>query len=195
MLVILTLVLGLVILTAGAELLVRSSSKLAAAIGISPLVVGLTVVAFGTSAPELAVSVQSTLTGQSDVALGNVVGSNIFNIMGVLGISSLVSAEGVAVSDAAFGFDIPVMIVVAIACLPIFFTEHRIARWEGALFLLYYCAYTGFMVVAATVPSLTRNFAAVMLGFVVPLTAITLVIGTVRAYRSGNAPDADARHA
>lgn len=78
------LILGLVVLTAGAELLVRGASRLAIAVGISPLVVGLTVVAFGTSAPELVVSIQSTMSGQPDVALGNVVGSNIFNVLFIL---------------------------------------------------------------------------------------------------------------
>ncbi|MFO7959759.1 MAG: hypothetical protein R6U94_02290, partial [Nitriliruptoraceae bacterium] len=82
--------LGGVLLVGGAELLVRGASRLALAAGISPLVVGLTVVAFGTSAPELAVMVGSTVTGQADVALGNVVGSNIFNILFILGLAALI---------------------------------------------------------------------------------------------------------
>ncbi|MFN3332121.1 MAG: sodium:calcium antiporter, partial [Caldilinea sp.] len=81
---------GLVILVAGAELLVRGASRLAAALGIAPLVIGLTIVAFGTSAPEMAVSVQSALRGQADIALGNVVGSNIFNVLFILGLSALI---------------------------------------------------------------------------------------------------------
>ena len=89
---------------------VYSSSRLAVAMGMSPLVVGLTVDAYGTRAPELVVSVHSFLARQPDVAIGNVVGSNIFNILGVLGVSSVVSADGVRVSDAAFQMDIPVMI-------------------------------------------------------------------------------------
>ncbi|MEX1028129.1 MAG: calcium/sodium antiporter [Candidatus Paceibacterota bacterium] len=189
------LVVGLLLLVLGSRWFVDSAVVIARQFGVTELVIGLTIVAAGTSLPEVATSIMAAIRGERDIAVGNVVGSNIFNIMGVLGISSLVSAEGVAVSEAAFGLDIPVMIAVAVACLPIFFTGHLIARWEGVLFLIYYCAYTGFMVVAATVPPLTRNFAAVMLGFVVPLTAITLVIGTVRAFRSGNASDGDARHA
>jgi len=88
--VILMLVLGLFVLTVGAELLVRGASRLAMAMGISPLVVGLTVVAYGTSAPEMVVSVQSSLAGQPDVALGNVVGSNIFNVLFILGVSAMI---------------------------------------------------------------------------------------------------------
>jgi cation:H+ antiporter len=83
-------VVGLMLLIAGAELLVRGASRLAAVVGISPLVIGLTVVAFGTSAPEMAVSVQSALSGQADIALGNVVGSNIINVLFILGISAII---------------------------------------------------------------------------------------------------------
>jgi cation:H+ antiporter len=84
-------ILGLITLVGGAQLLVRGASRLALSFGISPLVVGLTVVAFGTSAPELAVSVQSAWSGQVDIALGNVVGSNIFNVLFILGLSALIA--------------------------------------------------------------------------------------------------------
>ena len=82
---------GLVLLVIGGEMLVRGASKLAVSIGISPLVVGLTVVSFGTSSPELAVSVQAALTGQVDIAMGNVVGSNIFNVLFILGLAALIT--------------------------------------------------------------------------------------------------------
>lgn len=89
--VVLLLALGLVSMVAGAELLVRAASRLAGRIGVSPLVIGLTVVAFGTSAPELAVSVQAGLLGQPGIAVGNIVGSNIFNVLAVLGLSAAMS--------------------------------------------------------------------------------------------------------
>ncbi len=82
---------GLVILIVGAELLVKGASRLAAAAGISPLVIGLTVVAFGTSSPEMIVSVSTALRGQADLAIGNVVGSNIFNVLFILGISAIIT--------------------------------------------------------------------------------------------------------
>ncbi len=85
---------GLAALIGGAQLLVRGAGKLALGFGISPLVVGLTVVAFGTSSPEMAVSVQSAWSGQVDIALGNVVGSNIFNVLFILGVSALLSPAG-----------------------------------------------------------------------------------------------------
>lgn len=174
---------GLGMLVLGSLWFVEAATSIARSLGISELVIGLTIVAAGTSLPEVATSVMAAIRGERDIAVGNVVGSNIFNIMGVLGISSLVSGDGVAVSDTALRLDIPVMIAVTIACLPIFFTGHLIARWEGGLFLAYYFAYTAYLVIAATVPTLTRTFSVVMLGFVIPLTVVTLAITVVRAIR------------
>ena len=178
------LIAGLGLLVLGSRWFVDAAVEIATSLGVSKLVIGLTIVAAGTSLPEVATSIMAAIRGERDIAVGNVVGSNLFNIMGVLGISSLVSAEGVGVSEAALGLDIPVMIAVAVACLPIFFTGHLISRWEGALFLGYYVLYTASIAIAATVPALSRTFALVMLGFVVPLTAITLAIGVVRSVRS-----------
>ncbi len=104
--------LGLVALVAGAELLVRGASKLSLSFGISPLVVGLTVVAFGTSAPEMAVSVQSALAGQVDIAIGNVVGSNIFNVLLILGASALITP--LIVNQQLIRQEVPVMIAVSL---------------------------------------------------------------------------------
>ncbi len=109
--------------------------------------------------------------------------SNIFNILGVLGVSSVVSADGVRVSDAALQMDIPVMIAVAVACLPVFFVGHIISRWNGVMFFAYYCAYTASFVIAETLSHHQRTFSLVMLGIVVPLTVITLLIGVVRFIR------------
>ena len=90
------LIAGLLFLIIGAEALVRGASKLAAAFGIPPLVIGLTVVAFGTSSPELAVGIKSALSGNADIALGNVVGSNIFNILVIIGLSAVITPLVVA---------------------------------------------------------------------------------------------------
>ena len=100
------LIAGLVLLVGGAELLVRGASRLAAAVGISPLVIGLTVVAFGTSSPELAVSLQSALTGDGQMAVGNVVGSNIFNILIIVGLAALITPrEGYPPATACVSWD------------------------------------------------------------------------------------------
>jgi len=175
---------GLVLLITGAEALVRGASNLAKAVGLSPLIVGLTIVAFGTSAPEMAVSVLAGLAGNADISLGNVVGSNIFNIMAVLGMSAIVASGGIPVSDMALHFDIPIMTVVAIACLPIFFTGNVISRWEGGLFLGYYLAYTLYLILTATRSDILPLFGRAMLGFVIPITAITLLVVFVRTKRT-----------
>lgn len=174
---------GLCLLVAGAEALVRGASRLATAFGISPLVVGLTVVAYGTSAPEMAVSISSAMAGNSgaDLAFGNVVGSNIFNILAVLGFSGLIAPEpGIAVAPGTLAVDLPFMIAVAAACLPIFFTGHTIARWEGVVFLAYYLAYTFYLFLNATENAALQSFTSAMFFFVVPLTALTLVVSLGR---------------
>lgn len=174
---------GLVMLVFGAGWLVDAAVTTATAFGVSELVIGLTVVAAGTSLPEVATSVLATIRGERDIAVGNVVGSNIFNLLAVLGMGGIVAPGGVPVSPGALSFDIPVMIAVAVAALPIFFTGYLIARWEGAVFLAYYLAYTTYLVMDAA-----DHAAAVALGtaiayFVLPLTGLTLVIVTVRAIR------------
>ncbi len=103
---------GLLLLISGAELLVRGASKLAARLGMSSLVIGLTVVAFGTSAPELAISIQSGFAGESDLLLGNVIGSNIFNVLFILGISAIITP--LVVSKKLIKLDVPFMIIVSI---------------------------------------------------------------------------------
>ncbi|MEZ6064862.1 MAG: calcium/sodium antiporter [Planctomycetaceae bacterium] len=176
--------LGLVLLVVGARWFLGGAVDLARALGVSELVIGLTLVAGGTSLPELATSLLAALRGERDIAVGNVVGSNIFNILGVLGASATVSTSGVGVSEAARGFDIPVMAGVAVACLPIFLTGHRITRWEGALFLAYYVAYVTQLILAATNPVAATTFRQAMLWYVLPLTAVTLLIGLSRHIRS-----------
>jgi cation:H+ antiporter len=177
---------GLVLLVFGSRWFTDAAITLARQWGISELVIGLTIVAAGTSLPEVATSVVAAFRGERDIAVGNVVGSNLFNIMGVLGLSSIISANGVAVAETAMKFDIPVMIAVAFACLPIFFTGHLIARWEGGLFFLYCCAYIGYLIASATNPAITRTLSIVMLGFVVPLTVVTLSVGVIRSLRQGS---------
>lgn len=174
---------GLALLVIGARWFTGSALSLARLFGIPELVIGLTVVAAGTSLPEVATSIVAAARGERDIAVGNVVGSNIFNILGVLGISSVVSSEGVAVSPEALSFDIPVMVAVSLACLPIFFTGHLIARWEGGLFFFYSCAYTGYLAAAATSPALARTMEVTMIGMIIPLTVITLVVTAARSIR------------
>ncbi|MEW6611841.1 MAG: sodium:calcium antiporter, partial [Pseudomonadota bacterium] len=115
---------------------------------------------------------------------GNVVGSNIFNLLGVLGLTAVVAPNGVPVSDAVLGFDLPVMIAVAVACLPIFLSGHLIARWEGFVFLGYYAAYTTYLILESAQHDALPLFSTVMGAFVLPLTAITLLLVLLRAWRA-----------
>jgi cation:H+ antiporter len=184
---------GLALLVLGARWLVNGAVAFARVLGVSELIIGLTIVAAGTSLPEVATSIVAAIRGERDIAVGNVVGSNIFNILSVLGLSAALSPAGLTVSASALRFDIPVMIAVAVACLPIFLTGHVIARWEGALFLGYYVAYVGYLILAATGNELLGPFRVAMLAFVLPLTAITLGVVLVRALRQRPAATESAR--
>ncbi|MDX1253122.1 MAG: calcium/sodium antiporter [Gammaproteobacteria bacterium] len=167
---------GLALLVLGAHWLVGGAVVIARLLGVSELIIGLTIVAAGTSLPEVATSIVAALRGERDIAVGNIVGSNLFNILAIAGIASAVTPDGLEVAASLIHFDIPVMIAVALACLPIFASGHRIARWEGALFLGYYAAYVLYLILAATQHATLPAFSAVMLGFVLPLTAVTLIV-------------------
>lgn len=179
---------GLALLVLGARWFLAGSVTLARGFGLSELIIGLTLVAAGTSLPEVATSVLAAIKGERDIAVGNVVGSNIFNILGVLGVAAVISPHGVEVPAAAEGFDIPLMTAVAVACLPVFFTGHRIARWEGGVFLAYYAAYVAFLILDAREHDALPLFSAWMTGFVLPLTVLTLAIGVFR-HRRAAAPE------
>lgn len=171
---------GLALLVLGSRWLVASATAFAQALGVSDLVIGLTIVAAGTSMPEVATSVVATLRGERDIAVGNVIGSNIFNLLGCLGLAGLVSPDGLAVAPAVLRFDLWVMVAVALACLPVFLTGGEIARWEGGVFLAYYAAYTAYLILAAQQHEALETFSQVMLGFVVPITVLTLLVLTMR---------------
>jgi len=179
------IVAGLVLCVLGAGWMVDSAVTLARAWGVSELVIGLTIVAAGTSMPEVATSIVATIRGQRDIAIGNVVGSNIFNILGILGLSGLIAPHGIAVAPTIFRFDLPVAIAACVACLPIFFTGHKIARWEGGVFLGYYAAYTGYLVFAAQQHDALPAFSQIMLWLVIPLTVMTLAVVTWRVVAGG----------
>lgn len=178
---------GLGLLVLGSHWFISSAIIIARALGVSELVIGLTIVAAGTSMPEVATSVMAAIRGERDIAVGNAVGSNIFNMLGVLGISSVVSPHGVNVTETALRMDIPVMIAVAVACLPVFFVGHVISRWNGVMFFAYYCAYTASFVIAETVPGFHRTYTVVLVGLVIPLTVIALLTGVVRSLRDNKA--------
>lgn len=174
---------GLGMLVVGSNWLVDAAVTIAAALGVSSLVIGLTIVAGGTSLPEVATSVVASIRGERDIAVGNAIGSNLFNLLGVLGLTALITPGGINVASAAVNFDIPFMIAVAIACLPIFVHGHALLRFEGAIFVLYYIAYTTYLVLKASEHDALPEFSMVMRFFVVPLTLLTLTIITLRVIR------------
>ncbi|WP_230969929.1 calcium/sodium antiporter [Nitrogeniibacter aestuarii] len=175
---------GLGLLVLGAHWLVNAATEVARAFGVSDLVIGLTIVAIGTSMPEIATSIMAALRGERDIAVGNVVGSNLFNILGCLGAAGLVSPSGLPVPQAAIDVDLWVMLAVAFACLPVFITGREIARWEGAVFLGYYVAYTVYLILHAGRSESLGGFNTAMLMFVIPLTVLTLGVSLWRHRRA-----------
>lgn len=182
-LAILLLAVGIGSLALGAQLLVTGAVSIATSLGVSSLVVGLTVVAIGTSLPELATSIIAIRKGERDMAVGNIVGSNIFNIGFVLGLPAMLFGEGIPVPEAAIAVDIPLMLAAAIALLPVAFTGFAIKRWEGALFVGLYVAYLAHLVLDATGHDAATGFTTIMLWFVLPLIVATLI--AVTAYEVG----------
>lgn len=174
---------GLGLLVVGSNWLVDGAITIAGALGVSELVIGLTIVAAGTSLPEVATSIIATIRGERDIAVGNVVGSNLYNLLAILGVSGIVAADGVVVAPSMLRFDLLVMIAVALACLPIFFTGHLIARWEGGLFLAFYAAYTAYLILDAAGHDALPAYSNALFFFVAPLTAVTLAVLAFRAVR------------
>ncbi len=176
------LVAGLAVLVVGSQLLVGSATDIAESLGVSDLVIGLTVVAIGTSLPELATSVLAVLRGQRDIAVGNVVGSNLFNLLGVLGLSGIVAGDGVAVSDGSLRLDLPVMLAATIVLLPIFWSGFEIHRWEGIVLVSAYAAYIAYLVLDAG-----DHGAADVVGpaivIVATLVGLTLIATGVQGWR------------
>ena len=174
---------GLLFLAFGARWLVQAAVALATYLGVSKLVIGLTIVAVGTSLPEIATSIIAAVRGERDIAVGNVIGSNIFNILGVLGIAGLAAPGGLTAAPGVLGFGMLVMLAAAIACIPVAFTRRMIARWEGGLFLFFFAAYTTYLFLYAQHHPWLASFSVAMLGFVLPLTAVTLAVTTWREWR------------
>lgn len=174
---------GLVLLVLGSQFLVESAVSIAQAYGLSELIIGLTIIALGTSLPELATSIIASYRKEEDIAVGNVVGSNILNILFILGLTAMIAPGGVPVNRTAIDFDIPFMTAVAVACLPFFLHGYRLDRWKGAVFLFYYVAYTVFLGMKATKNEALASYATAMTWFVIPLTILTMLFMLLQAFR------------
>jgi len=175
---------GVGLLIIGSHWFVDGASTIARLLGISELMIGLTIVAVGTSLPEIATSVVASFRKERDIAVGNIIGSNLFNLLFVLGLATTISPDGFEVSDEVQQFDLPVMVAVAIIVLPIFYTAKSVSRWEGLLLLLFYCSFTVFLILDATGNPLLPQFGWVMTRIVIPLAAAGLVLRVVQETRS-----------
>lgn len=170
----LLLLTGLALLILGSGWLVESAVAIARTWGMSELVIGLTIIAIGTSLPEIATSMVAAWQDEADLSVGNVLGSNVFNLLLVLGVCAVFADRGLPVSNAALALDFPFMIIVSLACLPVFFLDHRISRWEGAAFLGYYGAYLLFLFLDSTNHRYLPLFNTTMIAFVLPVTLFTI---------------------
>lgn len=177
---------GIGALSLGARMLIVGATTLAQVLGVSELVIGLTIVAGGTSLPEVATSVVAAIRGQRDIAIGNVVGSNIFNLLAVLGAAALFAPAGLPVSRAVLQFDFAIMVVVSMLCLPVVLSGMVISRRVGAAFLAYYGCYITFILLQATAHPATRTFGFIVLAVAISSTCI-LVTGLVVGVRQRHA--------
>ncbi|MDR1424141.1 MAG: calcium/sodium antiporter [Azoarcus sp.] len=171
---------GFALLALGAYWLVDAAVEVARSLGVSDLTIGLTVVAAGTSLPGLATSLVAALRGERDIAVGNIIGSNIFNICAVLGITGIVAPNGIPVSEIARSIDLWIMAAAALACLPVIINGREISHGEGGLLLAYYAAYIIWLILVAQQSAHAHAFANIILGYALPATIIFLVFDISR---------------
>lgn len=174
---------GLALLVLAGHLLLSAAVEVATELGLSERIIGLTIIAVSTSLPELATSLIAALRGQRDIAVGNVIGSNLFNLLGVLGVTALVAPTPLSVSPNALDFDLPVLLAVSVLCLPMFYSGYRITRAEGLLFLALYLAYGLHVVSFTTGMPLAGKLEHLMLFFVLPALVVFLLFTSLRAWR------------
>ena len=136
---ILSLALGLIVLPISAHFLVNSAVQLASWLGVSEVIIGLTIVAIGTSLPQLATSLVAIQKGQDDIAIGNILGSNMYNLLIVMGFPGIINPSGI--NQAILWRDIPIMFLLTIVLIAINYHKNRTARWHGVIMLLIYCCY------------------------------------------------------
>ena len=143
-----SLLVGIAVIVIGATLLVDGAVDAARALGVSDVIIGLTIIAIGTSAPELVTTIVSTLRGNRDIALGNLLGSSVYNIAIILGVTILVAPGAVEVPDEILSGDLLLMVGAAVACIPVFMSGRRITRIEGGVFVAAYVAYLAWLLIS-----------------------------------------------
>ena len=174
---------ALLLLGIAGHLLLGAALEVASELGLSERIIGLTIVAVSTSLPELATSLIAAFRGQREIAVGNVIGSNVFNLLGVLGLTALLAPSPLSVSPNALAFDLPVMLGVAALCLPVFYSGYRVTRVEGLLFLGLYLAYGLHVVSFTTGMPLASKLEHLMLFYILPALLVGVLLNAVRAWR------------
>ncbi len=170
---------GIFLLTFGSRLLVEGASTIAALLGVSEAIIGLTIVSLGTSLPELITSLVAAIRGQTDLAIGNVIGSCLLNQLLVLGSCSILSGgEGLVVENLLITKDIPIMVITTLACMPIFWTKGIISRGEGGVLLGLYLLYIADKVIPLTLPKLHSAFQQLVLLAII-LSTIIIIYKTI----------------
>lgn len=144
----LLLLAGIAVIVVGADWLVRGSVELARVFGVSDAFIGLTVVAIGTSAPELVTALVSTLRGDRDIAVGNLIGSSVYNLTLILGVPVLVANGSGPIENYLLHIDLPLMVGVCLLCVPLYLTGRRLSRAEGACMVAGYALYLGYLLIA-----------------------------------------------
>jgi cation:H+ antiporter len=183
---VLYIIAGLAALIFGSNFLVDASIEFAKMLGVSELVIGLTIVAIGTSLPEVVTSIIAVFQKQRDIAVGNVIGSNIFNLLAVLGVTGVISSSGIAVDSSLLGFEFPLLVAVALICLPMVFTGFEINRKEGLLLLAIYTFYSVYLYFRATAHPSLDLFHNVFFYIALPLIILPMLIVSFRQWQQQN---------
>ncbi|MFK7820262.1 MAG: calcium/sodium antiporter [Planctomycetaceae bacterium] len=183
---IMLVVIGVAMLWRGANWMVEAATEIATVMGVSQLVIGLTIVAVGSSLPEIVTAILATKKGHPEMAVGSVVGSNIANLLVVGGVMGTFS-NTISVPSELLTFNIPIMLACAVACLPVFITGHKIDRWEGATFATLFFLFTGYLILEPRLPDLKAIEAstlAIIIGVLVASTIAAILFAKKRNKRS-----------
>ena len=166
---------GLVLLVLGSQVLVKGATAAAIGLGVTQTVIGLTIVSAGTSMPELVTSLVAAYRGKADLAIGNVVGSNLLNQLLILGVCGVFSGEGLLVDPVVISRDLPLMVLTTLALLPILWTRGVVTRLEGGILVSLYVLYLAEQVLSETLTTAQDEFRFVVLVVVLPLVLVFLV--------------------
>ncbi|MBO6523791.1 MAG: calcium/sodium antiporter [Balneolaceae bacterium] len=169
------LLIGLVMIVLGSNWMVESAVVIATVLGLSELVIGLTIVSIGTSLPEVATSLSAARKGNADIAVANVLGSNLYNVLLTLGLTLIIAPNVLDVSAKAINLDLPFMVAVSIACIPIFIAGFNLTRMDGSIFLFYYSSYLTYLVLDAVSSSIVPTIELAMLWVIVPATVLYMI--------------------